>query len=268
MVDLEHNAADPADDVAFSITSFTDGAVFTIERPGKLNALTKPVIEGLSACLDQMEERGARFLVVTGRGERAFCAGTDLQEMQGMTLEARLTKSDFARSLFVRLSQSPVLCVAAINGLALGGGMELAMACPLRIAAPHATFGLPEIKLGLLPAYAGTQLLTILVGPSRALELMLTGRTITVDEAVDIGFVQRRAASAPNLPDAALDFAREVTVHSPTAIAAIRDCVNAAAAGMTDASLVTEGNWVRSVFSSPEAEDGVHAFLQKRNRKS
>lgn len=255
-------------ETAFRLEEVGEGAVFTIERPGKLNALTKPVLEGLAAALDQLEARGARFLVITGRGERAFCAGTDLQEMQGMAMDARLAKSDFARALLVRLSRSPVLGIAAINGLALGGGMELAMACPLRISAPHASFGLPEIKLNLLPAYAGTQFLTALVGPSRALELMLTGRTFALEEAVAMGLVQRVSSDGPALIKEAIAFAREVTCNSAAAVEAIRDCVAAAAGGVTEASLATEGNWVRSVFSGPEAQEGVEAFLQKRPRKS
>ena len=121
----------------YTVEPIAEGAIFTIERPAKLNALTKPVLLGLAATLDALEAGGARLLVVTGRGERAFCAGTDLGELQGLDMAARMAKTSMARDLLVRLSRSPLVSVAAVNGLAYGGGLELAMACTLRIAAPH-----------------------------------------------------------------------------------------------------------------------------------
>jgi enoyl-CoA hydratase len=241
-----------------------DGAVFTIERPAKLNALTKPVLLGLAATLDDLEARGARLLVITGRGERAFCAGTDLGELQGLDAAARMDKTAMARDLLVRLSRSSLVSVAAINGLAYGGGLELAMACTLRIAAPHAKVSLPEVKLGLLPAYAGTQFLPALVGPGRALEMMLTGRAVGVDEAVGMGLVNRVATGDAPLVEQALAFGREVTRHAPSAIAAIRACVAAAGSTVTDAGLAVEDTQVRANFDHPDAREGVAAFLEKR----
>ena len=251
-------------DAAFSIEPLDDGAVFTIERPAKLNALTRPVLLGLADCLDALEARHARLLVVTGRGERAFCAGTDLTELQGLDMGARMAKTSMARELLVRLSRSRIVSVAAINGLAYGGGLELAMACTLRIAAPHAKVSLPEVKLGLLPAYAGTQFLPALVGPGRALEMMLTGRAVPVDEAVAMGLVNRVAATDVPLVEQALAFGREVTRHAPSAIAAIRACVTAAGATVTDAGLAVEDAQVRANFDHPDAREGVAAFLEKR----
>lgn len=252
---------------AFDVSWMDDGAVFTIDRAGKLNALTKAVLDGLAACIDRMERDGLRFLVVTGRGQKAFCAGTDLAELSGMSIEAQLSKSEMARALLVRLSRASFISVAAVNGLALGGGLELAMACSLRIASAHATFGLPEVRLGLIPAYAGTQFLPPLVGRTRAEELMLTGRTIGCDEASDIGLVHRVVESDADILGSALAFAREVTCHSAPAIAAIRACVDAADSHVTDAGLAVEDSYVRSVFSSPEAAAGVAAFLNRRPRK-
>jgi enoyl-CoA hydratase len=131
--------------------------VFRIERPAKLNALTRPVLDGLAGCIDSLESQRLPLLVITGRDDRAFCAGTDLSELQGLTAEQRSAKTSMARALLVRLSRSRLITVAAMNGLAYGGGLELAMACLLRIAAQHVKMSLSEIKLGLLPAYAGTQ---------------------------------------------------------------------------------------------------------------
>jgi len=251
-------------DAAFSIEPLDDGAVFTLERPAKLNALTRPVLLGLAACLDALEARHARLLVVTGRGDRAFCAGTDLTELQGLDMGARMAKTSMARELLVRLSRSRIVSVAAINGLAYGGGLELAMACTLRIAAPQVKVSLPEIKLGLLPAYAGTQLLPAIVGPARALEIMLTGRAVGVDEAHSIGLVHRIATGEASLLEQALAFGREVTRFSPGAIDAIRACVAAAGPVVTDAGVEVEDAQVRANFDSADAREGVAAFLEKR----
>lgn len=248
----------------FTTTALPEGAVFRIERPGKHNALTRAVLDGLAACLDELEARRARLLVVTGAGDRAFCAGTDLAELQGLSGEARMAKTVMARALLVRLSRSPVVSVAAINGLAYGGGLELAMACTLRIAAPGVSLSLPEVKLGLLPAYAGTQFLPALVGPARALEIMLTGRPVPADEALAIGLVHRVAAGDAPLLDQAVAFGREVVRFSPTAVAAIRRCVAAAGPQVTDAGLAAEDAQVRATFDGPNAREGVAAFLEKR----
>ncbi|MFM1988977.1 MAG: hypothetical protein RJA99_1934 [Pseudomonadota bacterium] len=250
--------------VDFTVEPIADGAIFTIERPAKLNALTRPVLLGLAATLDDLESRGARLLVVTGRGDRAFCAGTDLGELQGLDAAARMDKTKMARDLLVRLSRSPLVSVAAVNGLAYGGGLELAMACTLRIAAPHAKVSLPEVKLGLLPAYAGTQFLPALVGPGRALEMMLTGRPVAVDEAVAMGLVNRVASADATLLEQAVAFGREVTRHAPSAIGAIRACVAAAGATVTDEGLAVEDAQVRANFDHPDAREGVAAFLEKR----
>jgi enoyl-CoA hydratase len=156
-----------------------------------------------------------------------------------------------------------VLSVAAVNGLAFGGGLELAMACVLRVAAPHATFSLPEIKLGLLPAYGGTQFLPALVGAARALELMLTGRVLAAEEALAMGLVHR-IAGPDDLLAQAIDFGREVTRFGPAAIDGIRRCVAAAGPGVTDAGLAVEDAVVREVFVTDDAREGVAAFLEKR----
>lgn len=258
------SAATPTDPPGFSIQPLPEGAVFRIERPAKLNALTREVLVGLAGCLDALEARRARLLVVTGSGERAFCAGTDLAELQGLDGAARMAKTAMARDLLVRLARSRVLGVAAINGLAFGGGLELAMACPLRIAAPGVMLSLPEIKLGLLPAYAGTQFLPAIVGPARALEIMLTGRSVPADEARAIGLVHRIATPDTPLLEQAVAFGREVVQFSPDAIAAIRACVAAAGPQVTDAGLAVEDAAVRATFDGPNAREGVAAFLQKR----
>ncbi len=251
-------------DAGFSVRRFPGGAVFRIERAAKLNAITRPVLAGLEACIDSLERDGARLLVITGEGERAFCAGTDLGELRGLDSEARLAKTAAARALLVRLARSKLVSVAAMNGLAFGGGLEIAMACTLRIAAPHATMSLPEVKLGLLPAYAGTQFLPAIVGKARALEIMLTGRVIDCAEAMSIGLIHRVATAELPLIDQAIAFGEEVTCWSPTAVAWIRACTEAAGPEVTDAGLAIEDAAVRANFDSDDAREGVAAFLEKR----
>jgi enoyl-CoA hydratase len=248
----------------FRIDPLPDGAVFRLTRPAKLNAITRPVLLGLAACLDDLEARGMRLLVVTGEGERAFCAGTDLAETQQMSAAARLDKSAMARDLFARLSRSSLISVAAVNGLAFGGGLELAMACTFRVAAPHASVSLPEIKLGLLPAYGGTQFLAALVGSARALDLMLTGRRLDAEEALAMGLLSRVVAPEEDVLARALALGREVTQFSGQAIDGIRRCVAAAGAQVTDAGLAAEDRVVRDVFVTENAREGVAAFLEKR----
>jgi len=256
--------ADTQGSTGFSIEPLPDGAIFRLTRPAKLNAITRPMLLGLAGCLDDLESRRMRVLAITGEGERAFCAGTDLAETREMPEGERLDKSEMARRLFARLSRSPLVSVAALNGLAFGGGLELAMACTFRVAAPHVSVSLPEIKLGLLPAYGGTQFLAALVGGARALELMLTGRPVRADEALAMGLLSRVAAPGENPLGPALELAREVTRFSPQAIAGIRRCVAAAGERVTDEGLALEDVVVREVFTTGNAREGVAAFLEKR----
>lgn len=255
-----------AETTSFRIDGFDDGAVFRLARPAKLNAITRPILLGLAQCIDQLENCGRRWLVVTADGDRAFCAGTDLNELQSMSAADRMNKTMMARDLFVRLSRSPLVSVAAINGLAFGGGLELAMACLFRVAVMQARFALPEIKLGLLPAYAGTQFLPTLVGKARANDLMLTGRAIDTEQALAMGLIDR-IADRTALLDHAIALAREVTRFSPQAIAGIRRCVAAAGSTVDDAGLQVEDETVRQVFDSDDAREGVAAFLGKRDPK-
>jgi enoyl-CoA hydratase len=251
----------------FVVEPLPDGAIFRLTRPAKLNALTKPMLIGLAQCLTDLEARRMSLLVIIGEGDKSFCAGTDLAETQVMPQSDRLDKSQMARNLFARLSRSSLISVAALNGLAYGGGLELAMACTFRVAAPHASVSLPEIKLGLLPAYGGTQFLPTLVGNARALDLMLTGRSLPAAEALAIGLLTRVVEPGEDVLARALALAREVTRFSPSAIDGIRDCVEAAGPQVTDDGLAVEDTVVREVFITDNAREGIAAFLEKREAK-
>ena len=165
-------------------------AVITLRRPDRLNAINTPMADDLKAALNAVEADGDRALVITGEG-RAFCSGTDLKSSSDITTpEARV---EAMHALMLRLVDFPVTTVAALNGLAVGGGLELALAFTFRVAAPRATFGLPEVKLAMMPSYGGTQLLPRLIGPSRALKMMLSGDSIDANEALAIGLIDEIA---------------------------------------------------------------------------
>lgn len=246
------------------MTEFEDGAVFTLDRASKLNSITGRMLRDLETCLDTLLAREARLLVIVGRGDRAFSAGTDVQELQRLTHQEQVEKCSRARNLFVRLSKSPIVSVAAINGLAFGGGLELAMSCTLRIASRSATFSLPEIKLGLLPAYGGTQMLPAIIGHARALEMMLTGKVITAEEALSIGLVHSVVDEGYPIEEAAVRLGKDVVRHSVGAVRAIQECVNAASGGdLSPSGLRTEEDHVRKVFASAEARNGIDRFLAR-----
>jgi enoyl-CoA hydratase len=239
-------------------------AIFTITRPQKLNAITAAVLDGITTVLDELEDGRGRALVITGSGEKAFCAGTDLAESAALEQVAADAKTLRARALFARLYHSGITSIAAINGLAYGGGLELAMACTLRIALPHARLSLPEVKLAVIPAYGGTQMLPALVGRGLALDMMLTGRAVATDEALNMGLINRIADPDTALLEQAQSFLAEITRHSQVSIDAIRECIAAASDTVTDAGLAVEDIAMRRAQGSADAVEGVTAFLEKR----
>ncbi|GGC61426.1 enoyl-CoA hydratase/isomerase family protein [Chelatococcus reniformis] len=240
------------------------GGIFRITRQAKLNAVTRAVLDGLASALTELEGGRGHFLLIHGQGDKAFCAGTDLAEIMQMSDEAAAAKTDLARDLFVRLSRSPVISVAAINGLAYGGGLELAMCSTFRVAAPHVSVSLPEIKLGVLPSYGGTQFLPALVGRARALDMMLTGRSVPAAEALAMGLLDRVVAAGESVLDAAEALARTVTGFSRAAVNGIRRCVEVSGDTVTRAGLDVEAAEARAATASPDAKEGIAAFLEKR----
>ncbi|MGA1370159.1 MAG: enoyl-CoA hydratase/isomerase family protein [Pseudomonadales bacterium] len=247
-----------------SVTWVVENAtVFRLARPDKLNAISRSVLTALARCLDDMERQGSRLLVITGEGNRAFSAGADLDELRHADAYSMTVQAAIARELFLRLSRSKVLSIAAINGVAFGGGLELAMACTLRIAAPHARVSLPEIKLGLMPAYGGTQFLPALVGSGRALEMMLTGRVLSAAEAASAGLISRICLDGEDVLQAALNLGAEVTGRSASSIRGIRACVDAYMGRHTGVDFSAEGFAVREVFRSEQARQGVAGFFAK-----
>src|SRR5947209_5143441 len=175
--------------MAIHLSHHDDIALITLDRPEALNALSFAQLGDLNRQLDSIAESDARALLVTGAGDRAFSAGADIKELMGRSLVEQRSGAMLGQSVLAKLDQLPLPSIALINGYAFGGGLELALACTFRLAAPSAQLGFPEIKLGLIPGYGGTQRLPRLVGEARATELILTGRTVLAEEAERIGLI-------------------------------------------------------------------------------
>jgi enoyl-CoA hydratase len=248
----------------FNVERLEHGAIFTITRPERLNALTKSVWDGLEACIDDLEREKARFLVITAEGDRSFSAGTDLKDNAGLSWDQRPAKNDRVRNLLLRLSRSELFTVAAVNGLAFGGGLELALACTMRIAAAGAKFSMPEIKLAVIPSYGGTQFLASVVGRAHAAEMMLTGCVIDAQQALGRGLVSLVADTRSAMIAQAVATAEQVASFSPVAYRSILRCLSAAEVTPNEQTMAVEAAEVRVVLASDDAKEGVAAFVEKR----
>jgi enoyl-CoA hydratase len=248
--------------MALHLTRIDELAVVTLDRPEVLNALNFELLRDLATALDQVAAGDARALLVTGAGDRAFCAGADIKELMGRSLTAQREGAAFGQAVFAKLDALPIPSIALINGYAFGGGLELALACTFRIAVPTARLGLPEIKLGLIPGYGGTQRLPRLIGEGRALEMILTGRTVEAEEAQRIGLVNRIIEE--DLIEAGKSFAREMTGYSLPALRFARDAVHRGLAFALREGLEIEADLNTLAFQTEDAIEGMMAFLEKR----
>jgi len=238
--------------------------IVAIDRPSKLNALNKEVIAALAACIQELQaDPSIRVIILTGSGDKAFVAGADIaafsefNSVQGTALAA-----EGQTQLFNLIEQGPTPVIAAINGYALGGGLELAMACHMRLAAETAKMGLPEVSLGLIPGYGGTQRLPQLIGKGRANELIFSAQMIGAEKALNYGLVNQ-VVPLDQLMEASESLAKKIAQQSPTAITAAIRAVNA---GYDPAQngYATEINAFGSLFGSPDFTEGTSAFLEKR----
>ncbi len=239
-------------------------AVITINRPKVLNALNRKTLEELSAVLaDVAEDASVRVLILTGAGEKAFVAGADISELQKLESLSAQAMARFGQRVTRALESVGKPVVAAVNGFALGGGCELAMACTIRIASEKARFGQPEVKLGLIPGYGGTQRLARLVGCGKALELILTGDPISAEEAFRIGLVNR-VVPAEKLMEEAERVAGVIAAVAPLAVRLGMEAVYDGYGLTLDDGLVREANLFGLVFATDDAREGLSAFLEKR----
>jgi enoyl-CoA hydratase len=248
--------------MAIRLSRTDELALVTLDRPEVLNALNFDLLRDLGAALDQVAGSDARSLLITGTGERAFCAGADVKELIGRSLEAVRRGAAFGQAIFAKLDTLPIPSIALINGYAFGGGLELALACTFRLAARTARLGLPEIKLGLIPGYGGTQRLPRLIGEARTLEMILTGRAVMAEEALQIGLVNRLVDG--DLLEAGESFAREMTGFSLPALGFARDAVRRGLAASLEQGLEIEADLNTLAFQTADAVEGMMAFLEKR----
>ena len=244
-----------------------EAALVTLNRPQALNALSFAILDELSVAFDEVAASDARVLLITGAGDKAFCAGADIKELRGRDLLSQKRGAEKGQAVFGKLATLPMPSVAVINGYAFGGGLELAMACTFRLATENARLGLPEIKLGLIPGYGGTQRLPRLIGEARALEMILTGRAIKADEAQRIGLINRIVEIGEkngDVIDQALAFSREFTCHSLPALGFARAAVARALDVNLEEGLRTEADLSTLTFRMKDAEEGMAAFEEKR----
>ena len=235
----------------------------TINRPSKLNALNGATIAELGQAISQaLADQPVRGILLTGSGEKAFVAGADIAELAALDAAGARDASERGQAVFRQIETSPKPVVAAVNGFALGGGCELAMACHVRVAADNARFGMPEVTLGLLPGYGGTQRLTQLVGKAKALELMLTADQVKADEAHRLGLANHVVPAAE-----LLDFSRQLLgrmlSRAPIALGLVIECVNAGFAPAHDGYQREAAAFGRA-FATEDFREGTRAFLEKR----
>ncbi|MFA5537364.1 MAG: enoyl-CoA hydratase-related protein [Bacillota bacterium] len=239
-------------------------AILTINRPKVLNALNEDVLRDLDGVLEQLEQDNeTRVVIITGAGERAFVAGADISFMESLT---PLDAKKFARlgqKVFSRIENLPQPVIAAINGFALGGGCELAMACDLRVASTKAKLGQPEVNLGLIPGFGGTQRLTRLVNPGLAKEILFTADTYDANAAHRMGLVNH-VVEPEELMDFCKAMAGRIASRGPVAVQLCKEAVNDGLEMDLEKALVHEADLFAVVFSSEDKNEGIGAFLAKR----
>jgi len=252
----------PAPRAAASATEADGVALVTIDRPRSLNALDFDLLDDLAGALEALDRDPAcRAIVITGAGTRAFAAGADIKELATQTPASLRSGGRFGA--WDRLAAIGLPMIAAVRGFALGGGCELAMTCDMIVAGDDATFGQPEIRIGVMPGAGGTQRLTRAIGQARAMELILTGRTMTAHEAEAAGLVTRVVPAEATL-DAALELAGTIAAMPPLAVRAAKRAVREAAERPLSAGLAAERDAFFALFDTDDQAEGMAAFMEKR----
>lgn len=241
----------------------------TINRPDKLNALNKQVFTDLDEAIDEVYNNAAiKSAIITGAGSKAFVAGADITEFAGLNKEQAMALAKRGQDVFFKIENSKKPVVAAVNGFALGGGCELAMACHFRLCSDNAKFGQPEVNLGLIPGYGGTQRLTQLVGKGKSMELQMTAQLVDANEALQFGLVNH-VTTADVLLDKTKDILNVIMAKAPVAVGKIIECINFAA--LSDSSFNNgKSGYAKEIeafgdcFITDDMKEGTAAFLEKR----
>jgi len=238
--------------------------LLTINRPDKMNAISMELTSELKQLLDEVEnDEELRVLVVTGAGDKAFVAGADINELVDREAKIGRRVSKERQEIFSRIENLHVPVIAAVNGYALGGGLELALACSMRICSEKAQFGAPEVKLGIIPGDGGTQRLPRLVGSGRAMEMILTGDFIDAQEAYRIGLVNK-VVPPEKLMEAAMELAQKIASRPPLAVRYAKEAVNRSQEGAAGPGFALESFLHALCCTTEDKKEGVAAFLEKR----
>ena len=253
--------------MAIEISKNNHIGTLTINRPDSLNAMNREVLlEFINELKKIQSDKDIRVLIITGSGEKAFIAGADIKLMQKMNREEALEFANLGQELANLIEKSKKPVIAAVNGYALGGGCEIALSCHLRIASDNAIFAQPEVKIGLLPGWGGTQRLPRIIGRGLANEIILTGRNVTAKEALDIGLVNK-VVPQEELMNTCFDIANMILKNSPNAIAESIKLIRLAAGTKLKKGLSKEAKSFSQLFETEETAEGLTAFVEKRPPK-
>jgi enoyl-CoA hydratase len=238
----------------------------TLNRPDKLNALNEKVLSELKDFLTEFkaQKQTVHGLIFTGEGEKAFIAGADIASMSNMTVDEGYKFGELGQEVTLRFEQLHVPVIACVNGFALGGGCEMAMSCDFIYATTSAIFGQPEVKLGLIPGYGGTQRLAKLIGRNKAKEIIYTGRNVNADEALRLGLVVKVFASKEEMISAAKETISAIAKNSPYAVGIAKKVMNQGNDFTVEEGLQVELDQFSRIFSSYDLKEGTKAFVEKR----
>jgi enoyl-CoA hydratase len=255
-------ATEPTSQPAVRVERGPGYVLARLEHP-PANPLGPVVLDGLDVAARAVEDLGARALVITSSLDGYFAAGADIKHMRSLDAKGFEAYGVHMRRVFERISALPAVSIAVIDGLALGGGLELALACTLRIGSARAKLGLPEVLLGLIPGAGGTQRLPRLAGRGRALDILLTGRQVPAEEAHAIGLLDRLVAPG-SAEQVAIEIAQQLATSSAPALAAIHRCVESALSDEIELGMAVEAAEEQALFVDGEAREGIAAFLERR----
>jgi len=246
------------------VTELFEGiSIITISRPDKMNALNKDVIDELNTVVDEIyNNAGIKSAIITGAGKKAFVAGADISEFAELNKEQALQLAKKGQAVFDKIENSPKPIVAAVNGFALGGGCELALACHFIYASENAKFGQPEVNLGLIPGYGGTQRLTQIIGRNRSMELIMSGNIFTAKEAMEFGIVNK-VFDSDELLEKTKEILMTIQSKAPIAVAKVIECINNF--DHTQQGYDFEIKKFVECFATDDMKEGTSAFLEKRN---
>lgn len=238
--------------------------IATLNRPEKMNALNREVFEQLKNLIQLLEtDSTARVLILTGAGEKSFCVGADLKERQGMNEKDILVRMDYVKNIYLKLERLKIPTIAAINGTALGGGLELALACDLRVAAEKVVFGLPEVDLAIMPGNGGTQRLSRLIGLAKALELILLAKRFSAEEALALNLVNV-VVPQTQVISKAMQFANKLLESGPIGLKQAKLAIRGGFERSYEHALDFEVECYKSVLYSKDRVEGIKAFIEKR----